>query len=66
MAQFKYAQYLNQKDHDEYDKVYSPGENCPNSGTTAATLLIQTRRAGYLESIAHLKVNPETGALEKR
>ena len=32
MAQYKYSTYLNQSDHDEYDKTYTPGQNCPNSG----------------------------------
>ena len=32
MAQYKYPQYLNQNDHAEYDKLYSPGDICQNSG----------------------------------
>ena len=32
MAQYKYSSYLKQLDNDEYDKTYTPGQNCPNSG----------------------------------
>ncbi len=32
MAQYKYANYLNQNDHAAYDTLRKPGENCPNSG----------------------------------
>lgn len=32
MAQYKYDKYLNKSDHSEYDRLYSPGENCANSG----------------------------------
>lgn len=36
MAQYKYSTYLNQSDHAEYDTLYAPGDNCPNSGIIAA------------------------------
>ncbi|MFC5705551.1 hypothetical protein [Aeromonas eucrenophila] len=32
MAQYKYAHYLSQKDHEAYDLLYKPGEICNNSG----------------------------------
>ncbi|WP_439842233.1 hypothetical protein [Aeromonas taiwanensis] len=32
MAQYKYEKYLNKSDHSEYDKLYSPGDHCTNSG----------------------------------
>ncbi len=32
MAQYKYATYLKSSDHAEYDKLYSPGAECANSG----------------------------------
>lgn len=32
MALYKHGQHLNQSDHEEFDKDYSPGMICPNSG----------------------------------
>ncbi len=32
MALYKYASYLAQSDHSEFDKTYRPGDICPNSG----------------------------------
>lgn len=32
MAQYKYVQYLNTSDNKVYDALYTPGQNCPNSG----------------------------------
>lgn len=32
MAQYKYDRYLTKSDHSEYDKTYSPGDPCANSG----------------------------------
>lgn len=32
MAQYKYGQFLQQKDHEAYDTEYQPGAICPNSG----------------------------------
>jgi hypothetical protein len=50
MAQYKYAQYLNQNDHAEYDKLYGLGENCPNSGIYLCE--------GCADEIASNKGNP--------
>ncbi|WP_447593117.1 hypothetical protein [Aquipseudomonas campi] len=32
MAQYKYGQYLKQKDHSAYDTKYSPGQEAINPG----------------------------------
>ena len=32
MAQYKYAEYLNQGNSEAYDTTYKPGEDCLNSG----------------------------------
>jgi hypothetical protein len=32
MAQYKYAQFLSQSDHQAYDNLYGPGAICPDSG----------------------------------
>ena len=50
MAQYKYDKYLNKSDHSEYDKVYSPGSDCPNSGIY--------RCEGCGDEIASNKGNP--------
>lgn len=50
MAQYKYEKYLNKSDHSEYDKLYKPGDNCPNSGIY--------RCEGCGDEIASNKGNP--------
>lgn len=32
MAWYKHGQYLQQNSHEEFDKDYTPGTVCPNSG----------------------------------
>lgn len=32
MATYKHGQYLHQNNHEEFDREYSPGVDCPNSG----------------------------------
>ena len=32
MASYKYGEYLHENKHEEFDKEYSPGATCPNSG----------------------------------
>jgi hypothetical protein len=50
MAQYKYSKYLNQKDHEAYDELHSPGGKCPNSGIY--------RCEGCGDEIASNKGNP--------
>jgi hypothetical protein len=50
MAQYKYSSYLSQADHSEYDTLYKPGANCPNSGIY--------RCEGCGDEIASNKGNP--------
>ena len=50
MAQYKYGQYLNKSEHEAYDAIYKPGENCPNSGIY--------RCVGCGDEIASNKDNP--------
>lgn len=37
MAQYKYSQFLNQNNHAEYDKRYSPGAEAANAGIYRCT-----------------------------
>lgn len=32
VAQYKYEKYLNKSENEAYDLLFSPGENCANSG----------------------------------
>lgn len=32
MAQYKYSTYIQKSEHAEFDQIYPPGANCPNSG----------------------------------
>lgn len=50
MAMYKYAKYLNQGDHSEFDTLYKPGDITPNSGIY--------RCEGCGDEIASNKGNP--------
>lgn len=32
MALYRYSQFLKLNEHAEFDRLYKPGDNCPNSG----------------------------------
>ena len=50
MAQYKYSNYLFHSDNAEYDKIYTPGANCANSGIY--------RCEGCRDEVASNKGNP--------
>jgi hypothetical protein len=47
---YKYGNYLSQSNHGEFDELYRPGANCPNSGIY--------RCEGCGDEIASNKGNP--------
>lgn len=66
MAQYKYIRYLTQSDHSEYDRLYTPGDTCPNSGIYRCEVCgdeIASNKGNPLPPQNHHQHAPEKGLI---
>jgi hypothetical protein len=66
MAQYKNGQYLHQNNHTEFDNVYAPGTNAPNSGIYRCTNCGDEdacNKGNPLPPQNHRQHNPANGAI---
>lgn len=66
MAQYKYANYLNQNDHQAYDTLHTPGATCPDSGIYRCETCgdeIASNKGNPLPPQNHHQHNPGAGSI---